>query len=68
MPDAYARAGNLPKAQQVLGRLRELQHAIPSSLIQGSFRNLEGEIFMAEANPVQAEISFSITSRHNGQV
>src|SRR5206468_11226716 len=59
----YARAGKLAKARKVLHRLRELQDAIPSSLIQSSFRNLEGEILLAEAKPLQAEIAFSVPSR-----
>lgn len=56
----YARAGRLAKARQVLRRLSELQDAIPSSSIQSSFRNLEGEILLAEAKPLQAETSFSV--------
>jgi tetratricopeptide (TPR) repeat protein len=59
----YARAGKLAKARQVLRHLRELQDATPSSSNRASFRNLEGEIFLAEANPLQAEVSFSMPSR-----
>jgi len=56
----YARARRFAKARhQVLRRLGELQKAIPSSSNRNNFRNLEGEILLAEAKPRQAEISFS---------
>jgi tetratricopeptide (TPR) repeat protein/predicted Ser/Thr protein kinase len=56
----YARAGLLPKARQVLRRLGELKKTIPSSSKQEYFRNLEGEISLAESNPKKAAISFLI--------
>lgn len=59
----YARGGRLVKALEVLHRLGELQKAIPSSSNQNNFRNLEGEILLAETKSPQAEISFSISSQ-----
>jgi len=59
----YARAGNLEKARLVLHRLDEGRKAVPSSWHQNNFHNLEGEIFLAELKPQQAEVSFTASDQ-----
>jgi tetratricopeptide (TPR) repeat protein len=56
----YARGGRLAKARQVLRRLGEFQKRTLGSSNQDNLRNLEGEIWLADAKPGQAEISFSV--------
>ncbi len=55
----YSRNNRLAKARDVLRRLGEAKLEIPSSSNQDNFRNLEGEILLAESKPLEAEISFS---------
>lgn len=59
----YARGGRIEKARRVLRRIDGLRQAAPSSSSQESFRNLEGEVLLAEAKPQQAEIAFSIPTQ-----
>jgi len=55
----YAQAGRVSKARQVLGTLEVLNKTTPNSPNRESLRNLEGEIFLAESKPQEAEVSFS---------
>jgi len=54
----YVRVRKLSKARVALSRLDELQRTTPSSSNQSNFRNLQGEIRLAEGLPEQAETSF----------
>jgi eukaryotic-like serine/threonine-protein kinase len=58
----YARANRLAKAQQALSHLDELQKATTSSSNVSDFRNLKGEILLAEGKPLEAETMFSISA------
>ena len=55
----YARAGRIDKARLVLRLIDNAQKQFPSSSNQSSFHNLEGEIWLADARPVEAERSFT---------
>jgi tetratricopeptide (TPR) repeat protein len=59
----FARSGKLAKARAVLHRLAKLQKAVPSSSNENNFHGLEGEIFLAESQPADAEVSFSTSSQ-----
>jgi serine/threonine protein kinase/tetratricopeptide (TPR) repeat protein len=54
----YARAGKIRQARQALVRLEKTWKAGPSSWKGSSLKNLEGEIFLAEHRPEQAEKAF----------
>ncbi len=64
----YARAGDLRRARTVLKRLDQLRASAPNSWAQSSFHNLEGEIYTAQARPVEAEKSFTSAVRESPQV
>ena len=54
----YARAGRLNDAKQALRRLDRTRKAVPSSWNASKFYNLQGEIWLAQHKPTQAERSF----------
>ncbi|HTZ95919.1 MAG TPA: protein kinase [Terriglobales bacterium] len=58
----YARANRFAKAQQALNRLDELQKATASSSNVSDFRNLEGEILLAEGESFEAETALSAST------
>jgi tetratricopeptide (TPR) repeat protein len=54
----YARAGNTKAARRALARLAQTWKAGPSSWKRSGSKNLEGEIFLADRQPQQAETAF----------
>ena len=54
----YARAGQTSKARLALLRLNKAWKAGPSSWKLSSLKNLEGEIFLAEKRPEEAQTAF----------
>ncbi len=54
----YVRAGRIDNARLVLHRIDDSRKAFASSSNQSSFHNLEGEIWLADATPAEAENSF----------
>jgi tetratricopeptide (TPR) repeat protein len=58
----YARTRKLAEAHNALRLLAKANSTIQSSYLQNNFRNLEGEIFLAQSAPNRAEIPFSASS------
>jgi len=57
----YIGAQRIAKAEQALHRLDNLRNLVPSSENQKTFHNLNGEIFLAEGKPREAEVPFSVS-------
>jgi len=64
----YARAGRPDQARQILRRLDDSRKSVPTSWNQSCFHNLQGEIWMANAKPEEAENSFIAATEDSPQV